>query len=100
MNTYLSGTLVTTTANFANKNGVPTDPDTITLKYKHGSNAVVTVAYPTSPIVRDTTGAYHADLDTTGWTGPGNELWTAEWIGTGAVQVPGIDNWQVEPLTL
>jgi hypothetical protein len=100
MNIYMSGTLVRSTATFVNTVGTPTDPTTITLKYKAGAGSITTVLYPAAPIVRDGAGVYHADLDSTGWAGPGNQQWTTEWIGTGAVQAPGADYWEVEPLAL
>jgi hypothetical protein len=100
MNTYVSGSLVRSVATFANLSGVATDPTTITFKYKQGGGTVTTVTYPTAPIVRDTTGEYHADLDTTGWTGPGNRLDIQEWIGAGVVQAIASDSYQVEPPAL
>lgn len=95
MNTYLAGNIVRvatysgTTASpvggFLDQNGVPGDPTVITLSYRPGPGAaVVTAIYPEAPIVRDGTGLYHADLDTTG-TSPSAE-WTYVWDGTGAIQ--------------
>lgn len=95
MNTYLAGNIVRvatysgTTASpvggFLDQNGVPGDPTVITLSYRPGPGAaVVTAIYPAAPIVRDGTGLYHADLDTTG-TSPSAE-WTYVWDGTGAIQ--------------
>jgi hypothetical protein len=100
LNVYMSGTLVGTTANFVNAAGALTDPTTITLKYRASPGTIVTVVYPAAPIVRLAQGVYTANLDTTGWTGPGNQLWTTEWIGTGNVQAPGVDYFEVEPLAL
>lgn len=100
MNKYMSGSLVRSSAAFTNLAGSPADPTTITLKYRAGAGSITTVVYPSAPIIRDGTGAYHADLDTTGWNGPGDQLWTTEWIGTGNVQAPGADYWEVEPLAL
>jgi hypothetical protein len=100
MNVYMSGTLVTTQAIFVNKAGVVADPDTITLKYKKDAGLVTVVTYPTAPVVKISTGIYAADLDTSGWNGPDNQLWTTEWIGTGAVQVPGVDRFEVEALAI
>jgi hypothetical protein len=95
--TYLSGTLVRSTAAFATLAGVAADPTTVTLKYRPGPfAAVVTAVYPAAPIVRDSTGTYHADLDTTA-AGGGALPWVIEWIGTGAVQAIGTDNWIINP---
>jgi hypothetical protein len=85
-NTYLAGNLIRVTCAFANAAGAAADPTTITLKYRPGSGAAVTtVVYPSAPIVRDSTGNYHADLDTTS-SAPGISPWSYEWAGTGAVQ--------------
>ena len=101
MNTYPSGTLVRTSAiNWTQLGGGIADPTTITLKYRAGGGSITTVTYPNSPIVRDSQGNYHADLDTTGFAGPGLQLWEVEWIGTGTVQVIGNDSWQVSAPTL
>jgi hypothetical protein len=97
MNTYVSGSLVGSKAVFTNSSGVATDPDTVTLKYKLGGGAVQTVVYPSSPIVKDSVGSYHANFDTTGWAGPGNRLDLQEWVGTGAVVAIESDMWEVEP---
>lgn len=85
-----------TSASFTNVNGQPANPDTATLKYKATSGSVITVSSPT----HDGTGAYHYDIDTTGWTGPGNARYTTEWIGTGAVQTINSDTFEVEPPSL
>lgn len=81
MNVYTSGTLVRSSAQFVNTAGVPTNPTVITFKYRPGTGAVVTISSPIS----DGTGAYHYDMDTTGWTGPDIQTWTCQWQGTGAV---------------
>ena len=100
MNTYMSGSLVRTTAAFTNTAGAAADPTTIVLKYKTGAGATTTVTYPSAPIVRDGTGAYHADLDTTGWAGPDPLQWLTEWIGTGTVQAIAAGGWLVTPPVL
>src|SRR5258707_2398472 len=100
MNTYKSGTLARSSAAFVNTAGAAADHTTITLKYKLGNGAVQTVVYPAAPTVRDSAGNYHADFDTTGWSGPGNRLDIQEWIGTGAVVAINDDAWQVEPPAL
>ena len=96
----MSGSLVETVATFVNAVGGATDPTTITLKYRLGSGATTTVVYPTTPIIRVSAGLYSANLDSTGWAGPGNQLWTVEWIGTGTVQAINADFWQIEPPAL
>jgi hypothetical protein len=94
---YESGSLVTSAAAFVNQAGVPADPGTITLRYKKDAAATTVVTFPASPIVKDSAGNYHADLDTSGFTGPGLQQWFAEWKGTGAVTAIGPDAWLVKP---
>ncbi len=100
MNVYLSGTLVRTTTTFTNASGAATDPTTITLKYQKAAGPATTVVYPSSPVIKDGVGVYHADLDTTGWAGPNNLKYFIEWIGTGTVQAINVDNWEVTPAEL
>jgi hypothetical protein len=100
VNTYYSGTLVQTTATFNNADGVPTDPSTITLKYQIQGTAAVTLVYGSSEIERVSAGIYYYQFNTTGWAGPGNQLYTLEWIGTGTVQAPGVDSFEIQPLPI
>lgn len=96
MNVYPSGTLVRSTASFTNVSKQATDPDTVTVKYQLGAGSSVI----TGSSVRDATGTYHLDIDTTGWAGPGNQTVTVQWGGTGAAQVTGSGQFEVEPLPL
>lgn len=80
MNVYTSGTLVRTSAQFVNTSGAPTNT-TATLKYRAGAGSVTTVNAPPN----DGAGAYHFDIDTTGWAGPDILTYTCQWQGTGAV---------------
>ena len=93
----MSGSLVRSSAAFVNVAGQSADPTTITLKYRTGAGATTTVVYPSAPIVKDSTGNYHADFDTTGWAGPNNLIYLAQWAGTGAVQAIDADEWGVTP---
>jgi hypothetical protein len=80
-----TGTVSSPSGGFVNEAGDLADPTAITLSYRPGTGqAVITVTYPSSPIVRDAAGLYHADLDTTGAVI--SSTWTYEWAGTGAVQ--------------
>lgn len=102
MNVWMSGTLVRSLATFSNLAGQPTDPTTLVFKYKQGNGSTQTVTCPNplspvAPVIRDSQGQYHADLDTTGWTGPNNRLDLQEWTGTGTVQGINTDAYQVEP---
>lgn len=96
----MSGTLVRTRAQFTDTTGQAADPTTVVLKYRKDAGSTTTVTYPSAPIVRAALGDFHADLDTSGWTGPGNQGWVTQWAGTGAVQVVDRDEWGVEPQAL
>jgi hypothetical protein len=107
-NTYLAGSLVRVATyagslsdpvgGFRNADGILADPTAVTLKYRPGKQAtVVTVVYPAVPIIRDDTGLYHADLDT---TGAATDTWTYEWVGTGAVQAIAERTFQVQAAPL
>lgn len=61
---------------------VPTDPSTLTLKYKVGAGAAVTKVYPTD-VVKDQTGEFYFDLDLT--SDMNGALIQYRWIATGAV---------------
>ena len=95
LNTYLAGNIIrvatytggtgTPAGGFRDQYGNLADPSTVTLNYREGPSApIVTAVYPAGPIIRDGTGLYHADLDTTG-TDP-SVTWTYEWTGTGNIQ--------------
>ena len=81
MNIYISGTLVRSSAQFVNTSGAPANPTTTTFKYRPGAGSVTTVPSPTN----DGAGAFHFDIDTTGWSGPDIQTYTCQWQGTGAV---------------
>lgn len=95
MTTYISGTLVRTTATFKDITGTLADPDAATVKYKAGSASTQTPA-----ATKDSTGVYHYDIDTSGFTGPGTLTYTVEWAGTGAVQAVSSSTFTVEPAAL
>jgi hypothetical protein len=81
-----SGTIAAPVGGFRDVNNALADPTIVTLKYKPGAKAnTVIVVSPSAPIVKDGTGLYHADLDTTGLLIPLDE-WTYQWIGTGVIQ--------------
>lgn len=80
---------------YVNASGAPTDPTVATVKWKSGSGAT-----QSNTPTRDTQGAYHQDLDTTGWTGPGNQRWTYQFTGTGTVQGINSGTFEVEPPAL
>ncbi len=94
LNTYLaanivriatySGSIASPVGGFRDQNGILANPTTITLIYRQGPGApIVTVVYPSAPIVNISVGLYYADLDTTA-TNP-TTTWTYQWRGTGAI---------------
>jgi hypothetical protein len=93
-NTYLAGSLVRVqnytgpvgnpTGGFRDQAGDLVDPTTVTLEYRMGQGGLlVSVLYPATPLIKDATGLYHADLDT---TGSPEEPWDYAFIGTGVCQ--------------
>ena len=105
-NNYLAGSLIRVATytgpinnpvgGFRDQNGNLADPVTVTLEYRQGpGGTLTTVTYPSAPIVKDGTGLYHADLDT---TGSPEQPWEYAWIGTGAVQAVASNNFVVRLL--
>ena len=83
MNHYVAGTAVTvatysgSVGGFRDRNGNLADPGTVKLVYRKPGDVVDTiVTYPSAPILKDSAGLYHADLDTTAQVG----LWEYEWM--------------------
>jgi hypothetical protein len=104
VNAYLSGNLVrvatysgsisSPSGGFLDENGILADPTTVTLTYRPGpSSPLVSVTYPSTPVVRDAAGLYHADLDTT--DAAATAIWTYEWGGTGTVQATAASEFTV-----
>lgn len=92
MASYMSGTLVRSKASFKNLAGAAADPDDVTLQYQVNAGST----QDATPI-KDTTGEYHTDFDTTGFSGPGNQTYVLLWTGTGTVQAIGSDTFVVTP---
>lgn len=97
MNIYTSGSLVSTVAQFVNRTGAPTDT-TATLKYRAGTAAVQTITG--GSLTHDGLGAYHFDIDTSGWAGPDILTYVCQWVGTGGVQAINDDYFGVKPPAL
>lgn len=107
MNSYLDGTLVTVATysgsiaspvgGFRDSSGNLADPTTVVLKYQVGNAPEVTATYPSSPIVKDAVGLYHANLDTTGLAPNSPVIESYRWIGTGAVQAPAQNAFEIRP---
>jgi hypothetical protein len=100
---YMAGQGVRVSVAFTDSNGNAVDPTTVTLKFAapDGTSGPNNAASPwtyggAGSIVKDSTGNYHAVLDTTGKPGE----WTYEWIGSGSVLAPAAANFYVAPLPL
>ena len=65
---------------FMNASGVLTDPTTVTLTLRDGAGVTTTPS-----AVKDGTGLYHFDVDTTGKPG----TWAYKWTGSGGIQAIG-----------
>ena len=89
MNQYIAGDLVAVSATFTNAANAAADPSVVTLKVGRKDSAPSVSTYTsgtlTGPysITKTATGAYTANIDTTGFA---QAQWTYEWIGTGTVQ--------------
>jgi hypothetical protein len=72
-----------TSTPFTSIAGTVVDPDRITFSYQIQGQSTITFTYtqgtgdPTATIVRDSTGTYHADIDTSGKPG----VWIYRWTG-------------------
>ena len=82
-NSYDIGDLITVKAVFRDRNSELADPTTVTLKIKKSDGVISTYVYPSVPVEKDSTGIYHADIDTT--AGPGG-VWVYRWTGVGVAQ--------------
>lgn len=80
-NAYLAGNKVRLSCTFTDATAALVDPTTVNVEYALAGAATTTKAYP-ADIVRDSIGAYHYDVDTTGMSG----VLTYEWISTGTGQ--------------
>ena len=74
---FIGASLTLATLGFRDANGNLIDPSTVQLKYKDPTlGTTTTFTYGGGQIVRDGTGLYHYDVDTTGKTG----IWVYEWL--------------------
>lgn len=105
MNSYLAGSLVRVanysgsvanpTGGFRDSSGVLADPTVVRLEYRAGpGQPLVTLTYPATGMVKDATGLYHLDWDTT----PAlvSAVWTYGWFGTGALQAAAEGSFAVD----
>lgn len=96
MKKYISGTRVRSVASFTDFDGKLTNPTDVEFKYRAGAGQANTDNSPVNP----EDGVFYSDVDTAGWTGPDDLLYTCQWKGTGDVEVIGLDYFVVEPPAL
>ena len=106
-NSYIAGTLVRVATytgtveapvgGFRDLNGNLADPPVVTLTYRtREGGPLIVVTYPDARIVRDDTGLYHSDLDTTGAFAT---EWAYAWTGIGgSAQVVAENYFNVRPV--
>jgi hypothetical protein len=82
INTYVRGTLVRCSVLFENAAGTDVDPTTVTFRFKTPAGATTSWVHGVDGgLVKDATGAYHADVDAND-----EGAWHYRWEGTGANQ--------------
>jgi hypothetical protein len=96
MKKYISGTRIRSVAFFENIDGVPTSPSDVEFKYRAGAGETFTDINPSNPVE----GEFYSDIDTSGWVGPDDILYTCQWKGTGLVEAVGLDYFEIEPPAL
>lgn len=84
VNSYDIGDLVRVSVAFTNSGGTAVDPSSVVLKYVAPGGTAITRTYgEVGEVQKDSTGAYHYDIDTT--DGRRGEWWY-KWYGTGTAQ--------------
>src|SRR5215472_9487227 len=80
---YVAGTVVKVTATFINgATGAKVDPGSgVTATAQYGYNQISPPV--TLSVTHDSTGVYHVDVPTDGWTGPGLQPVFVTFTGTG-----------------
>jgi uncharacterized protein YfaS (alpha-2-macroglobulin family) len=80
---YDQGALVRVTRTFVNSSGSAIDPAVVKFQYRQPNGPIVTKTYGTdNVVVKDSTGVYHIDLDTTALVG----TWSIRGYSTGTGQ--------------
>jgi len=96
----IEGTLLRlyTSTPFTEIGGTVADPTTVIFAFQVESGAVQSATYGTpasfGTIVRDSTGTYHIDIDTTGLSG----VWNYVWVGSGVVTTRAENQLYVTPM--
>lgn len=86
MNTYTEGELVKCTGTFTDEDGVAQDPTGVRFVQENPTGASTEYVFGTDiEVVKDSTGVYHVNVDTTGHPG----TWKYRFYGTGTGQAAG-----------
>jgi hypothetical protein len=92
MASFIAGDFIRYTASFViEPAGTPSDPAEVVFIYSIGGLPSTQLKYSasasvTGDIIRDSTGNYHVDLDTTGSASVSAVNWVSEWASKGAPQ--------------
>ena len=76
---YSEGQVPRITATFKTSSGTLVDPTSVFFRYKVGNGAVTQEAYGGGIVLKESTGVYYVDIDTTGKPGK----WIYRWYSTG-----------------
>lgn len=82
---YQAGDTYPATVTIRDEAGALTDPTTLTLSVRDDAGVIRDYAYPSSPIVRDDVGTYHADV---AFTGAG--MWVIQWATSSPAQLEAV----------
>jgi hypothetical protein len=92
LTSYLKGTVVRVSGSFTNRNtGAAADPGTVRFLWRSGAGTTTYTYGVDSQLVKDSTGNYHVDIDTTSLT----TSVVFRWEGTGSNQAAVEDSFQV-----
>jgi hypothetical protein len=92
---YTAGATVRVNARFVNAAGALADPTAVTAGAQYGPVNIVPLQSLT--VIRDGTGLYHVEVPTASWLGPGQQVITVTFTGTGAIQAVFSDAFVVNP---
>jgi len=92
MNTYTEGELIKCTGTFTDEASVVQDPTGVRFVFETPAGVVTEYVYGTDvEVVKDSTGVYHVNLDTTDKPG----TWKYRFYGTGTGQSAGQNKFKV-----
>ena len=92
----ITGSLMRVAGTWTDSTATLVDPTAITLKVKDPGGTVTSYSLSGATVFKDSTGKYHANVDTTGK--PGH--WVYEWTSTGTVQADQTGEFDIDPSPL